>query len=60
MCLVSLYGKAAKTSEDSETWIRQLPLTVMSYELITKGVLDFDYAPVWYRLGCTVNVKTVP
>ncbi|EKX53681.1 hypothetical protein GUITHDRAFT_91880 [Guillardia theta CCMP2712] len=44
--MVSKYAYPAKTGNEKETWIREIPLLVMIYEGIIAGVLDFDYAPV--------------
>ena len=43
--LMSLYAKCALTSTDNESWIRNIPLVVLIYEGIVKGIIDFDYAP---------------
>ena len=43
--LVSLYAKCARSPSDNEGWVRQVPLSVMMYEGIVAGALDFDYAP---------------
>ena len=43
--MMSLYAKCAQSAQDREGWIRELPLTVLMYEAITKGVIDLDYAP---------------
>eukprot|EP00290_Baffinella_frigidus_P017420 CAMPEP_0180200464 /NCGR_PEP_ID=MMETSP0987-20121128/6245_1 /TAXON_ID=697907 /ORGANISM="non described non described, Strain CCMP2293" /LENGTH=888 /DNA_ID=CAMNT_0022155595 /DNA_START=231 /DNA_END=2893 /DNA_ORIENTATION=- len=43
--LVSHFGRASKSEEQPETWIRELPLCVLIYEGIVAGKLDFDYAP---------------
>jgi len=43
--LVSLYAKSARTPDENEGWIRQVPLLVMMYEAICAQALDFDYAP---------------
>ncbi len=45
LILISKYGKTASAEEPEESWIRQLPLTVMMYEGITAGAIDCDYAP---------------
>lgn len=42
---MSLYAKCAMSAEESEGWLRQLPLNVLMYQGITGEVLDFDYAP---------------
>ena len=43
--LMSKYAVCAVTAEDTESWIRQIPLLVLLYEGITAGKLDYDYAP---------------
>mmetsp|Transcript_29198 Transcript_29198/g.75160 ORF Transcript_29198/g.75160 Transcript_29198/m.75160 type:complete len:696 (-) Transcript_29198:28-2115(-) len=43
--LISSYAVAASSAEDEETWIRSVPLTVLMYEGVVAGALDFDYAP---------------
>lgn len=43
--LVSKYARCALTADQSESWIRQIPLMVLIYEGIVEGALDFDYAP---------------
>ena len=43
--LVSKYARCAVSADQSESWIRQIPLMVLIYEGIVAGVLDFDYAP---------------
>jgi hypothetical protein len=43
--LVSLYARCALTPDDREGWMRMIPMMVLMYEGITKGSLDFDYAP---------------
>jgi hypothetical protein len=45
LILISKYGKTATADDPEESWIRQLPLTVMIYEGITAGAIDCDYAP---------------
>ncbi len=45
LILISKYGKTATAEDPEESWIRQLPLTVMIYEGITAGAIDCDYAP---------------
>ncbi|KAJ1464322.1 hypothetical protein T484DRAFT_1869826, partial [Baffinella frigidus] len=44
--LISLYGKCATRAGEDEKWIRSMALGVLTYECISSGVLDFDYAPV--------------
>eukprot|EP00501_MAST-03F_sp_TOSAG23-6_P001465 GSMAST32.ASY1.ANO1.1523.1 assembled CDS len=44
--LISKYANAAQLATDEETWIRQIPLSVLLYEGIVAGVIDLDYAPV--------------
>lgn len=44
LILISKYATVG-TAERKESWIRELPLTVMIYEGITEGVIDCDYAP---------------
>ena len=44
--LISLYGKCATRAGEDEKWIRSMALAVFTYECISAGVLDFDYAPV--------------
>jgi len=43
--MISKYAVPAKSIEDDESWIRQVPLLVMIYEGIVMGILDLDYAP---------------
>ncbi|KAL0584186.1 hypothetical protein ABG067_005960 [Albugo candida] len=43
--MLSRYASCAKTPQDRESWIRQIPLLVLMYEGIAAGVLNFDYAP---------------
>jgi len=43
LIMISKYGKA--DSGSGESWIRELPLSVMIYEGIAQGVIDCDYAP---------------
>lgn len=43
--MLSRYAVCAKTAQEKETWIRQIPLLVLMYEGIAAGVLNFDYAP---------------
>ena len=44
LILISKYATAS-TGEKKESWIRELPLTVMIYEGITADIIDCDYAP---------------
>eukprot|EP00948_MAST-09A_sp_MAST-9A-sp1_P004048 g4048.t1 len=44
--LISRYATQATGANDKEGWIREIPLTVVAYEAIVAGVLDFDYAPM--------------
>jgi hypothetical protein len=44
LILISKYATAG-SGERKESWIRELPLTVMIYEGITAEVIDCDYAP---------------
>ncbi|KAF4043052.1 hypothetical protein GN244_ATG04525 [Phytophthora infestans] len=43
--VLSRYAVCARTKEDKESWIRQIPLLVLMYEGIAAGALNFDYAP---------------
>ncbi|KAG1692047.1 hypothetical protein DVH05_025856 [Phytophthora capsici] len=43
--MLSRYAVCARTKEDKESWIRQIPLLVLMYEGIAAGGLNFDYAP---------------
>ncbi|KAG6622342.1 (+)-neomenthol dehydrogenase [Phytophthora cinnamomi] len=43
--MLSRYAVCARTKEDKESWIRQIPLLVLMYEGIAAGSLNFDYAP---------------
>ncbi|GMF30711.1 unnamed protein product [Phytophthora fragariaefolia] len=43
--MLSRYAVCARTKEDKESWIRQIPLLVLMYEGIAAGALNFDYAP---------------
>ena len=45
LILISKYGMPATEENPRESWIRELPLTIMIYEGITQGVIDCDYAP---------------
>ncbi len=45
LILISKYGIPASAQNAKESWIRELPLTVMIYEGVTAGVIDCDYAP---------------
>ena len=40
--LVSLYARGARTPDENEGWIRQVPLLVMMFEAICAEALDFD------------------
>jgi hypothetical protein len=44
LILISKYATAGR-ADKKESWIRELPLTVMIYEGITADVIDCDYAP---------------
>ena len=43
--MISKYAVTAQSKDEDESWIRNVPLLVLVYEGIVKGVLDFDYAP---------------
>ena len=43
--MINKYAQPAKTAEEEESWVRNVPLIVLIYEGIVAGVLDFDYAP---------------
>ncbi|GLD98153.1 hypothetical protein PINS_up006850 [Pythium insidiosum] len=43
--MLSRYAVCARSTQEQETWIRQIPLLVLMYEGIAAGVLNFDYAP---------------
>lgn len=43
--MLSRYAVCARTKEEKESWIRQIPLLVLMYEGIAAGALNFDYAP---------------
>ena len=43
--MMSKYAKCAMSADDSEGWIRSIPLLVIMFEGITAGCIDFDYAP---------------
>uniref|UniRef100_H3H7K7 Uncharacterized protein n=1 Tax=Phytophthora ramorum TaxID=164328 RepID=H3H7K7_PHYRM len=43
--MLSRYAVCARTKEEKESWIRQIPLLVLMYEGIAAGGLNFDYAP---------------
>ena len=43
--MISRYAVPAKSIEEDESWIRQVPMLVMIYEAIVAGILDLDYAP---------------
>lgn len=43
--LISKFAVCARTADDAESWIRNLPLIILLYEGIVAGCLDFDYAP---------------
>ncbi|KAJ0395757.1 hypothetical protein P43SY_005674 [Pythium insidiosum] len=43
--MLSRYAVCARSTQDQETWIRQIPLLVLMYEGIAAGILNFDYAP---------------
>ena len=51
--LLSLYTRDDSMSEDSNRWCRMLPLLVIIYEGIIKGVFDHDYAPQPYKVDGT-------
>eukprot|EP00960_Hanusia_phi_P068830 766944-Hanusia_phi.AAC.2 len=67
LILISKYAQCALAADDSESWLRQLPLQVMVhnlpvvfatfdklskiYEGISAGVLDFDYSPMSVFVG---------
>ena len=44
--LISNYGKPAVSAKETETWIRETPLTVLIFEGATNGLFTFDYAPM--------------
>lgn len=43
--IISKYSHQAEHANDTETWIRKLPLLVLVYEGIVEGLFDYDYAP---------------
>ncbi|KAL7683674.1 putative GroES-like superfamily, polyketide synthase, enoylreductase domain-containing protein [Plasmopara halstedii] len=43
--MLSRYAVSARTKEEKESWIRQIPLLVLMYEGIAAGAINFDYAP---------------
>ena len=43
--LISRYARCALGPDQTESWIRQIPLLVLVYEGVIAGVLDYDYAP---------------
>ena len=43
--MLSKYAVCASKDTDKETWIRDMPLTVLLFESITEGLIDLDYAP---------------
>ena len=43
--MISQYAVPARSIEEDESWIRQVPVLVMIYEGIIAGILDLDYAP---------------
>ena len=43
--LIALHARPAISSDESESWIRQLPLWVLLYEGVAEGIIDADYAP---------------
>jgi len=45
LILISKYAQCALTSDDHESWIRQVPLFVLIYEGVIAGSIDLDYAP---------------
>jgi hypothetical protein len=45
LILISKYAQCALSADDSETWIREVPLLVLIYEGILADELNFDYAP---------------
>ncbi|KAJ0397996.1 hypothetical protein P43SY_004057 [Pythium insidiosum] len=49
--LISLYAVAANSTKQNERWIRHIPLLVLMFEGIVRGVFDFDYAPASVRLS---------
>jgi hypothetical protein len=45
--LISKYAHPAKTMDDDEVWLKELPLRIFSYDGITEGVFEaYDYAPL--------------
>ena len=44
--MLSKYATAARTPEEEEGWVREIPFLVLAYEGIVAGALDFDYAPL--------------
>jgi hypothetical protein len=62
--MISNYAVPAKSIEEDESWIRQVPMLVMIYEGIVAGILDLDYAPQsvlvsqeGYSKRCFMNVS---
>jgi hypothetical protein len=62
--MISRFAVPAKSIEEDESWIRQVPLLVMIYEGIVLGILDLDYAPQsvlvsqdGYSKRCFMNVS---
>lgn len=49
--LISRYSHCAQSAEEKEQWIRKIPLLVLIYEGIVKGVFDYDYAPASEIVG---------
>ncbi|KAF1320890.1 hypothetical protein FI667_g12271, partial [Globisporangium splendens] len=50
--LLSKFAMFPNFNDDEESWLRNLPLLVLVYEVIVIGILDYDYSPV-----CTNIVK---
>lgn len=49
--IISKYSHQADRANDTETWIRKLPLLVLVYEGIVEGLFDYDYAPTSVFIG---------
>ncbi|CEG40393.1 uncharacterized protein PHALS_10596 [Plasmopara halstedii] len=50
--LLSRFATYPKSTDEEEKWLRSLPLQVMVFEAIVRGLLAFDYSPV-----CTNIIK---
>lgn len=44
--LISKYARCALNASEKESWLRQIPMSVLMYEGIVSGVIDLDYAPI--------------